>query len=86
MGNIEAPHQCGTCRFWVFGSNQPRNAATFTDDGGECRKRPPQGGHFHVYQRAKGEAKNLDVVSIVSFPFPPTHRLDWCGEWSEKLP
>ena len=73
---------CETCRFWVIGSNMPRNAKSFGPDGGECRKRPPMGGHFHVYQEAKGDGKNLNTVSIVSFPFPPTHRLDWCGEHS----
>lgn len=77
---------CGNCRFWVKGSNQPRNAATFAEGGGECRKNPPQGGHFHVYQQAKGEGENLDVVSIVSFPFPPTHQLDWCGAWEIASP
>lgn len=71
-------YTCETCKFWVKGSNMPRNAATFAPDGGECRKLPPRGGQFHVYQEASGEEK---IVSVVSFPFPPTHRLDWCGEW-----
>jgi hypothetical protein len=77
---------CGNCRHWVRGSNQPRNAASFGPDGGECRKMPPRGGRFDVYQEAKGEGENLNTVSVVNFPFPPTHQLDWCSEWDAPFP
>ncbi len=77
---------CGNCQHWVRGTNQPRHASTFADGGGECRRHTPRGGQFHVYQDAKGEGENLNVVSIVSFPFPPTHQLDWCSEWDAPFP
>lgn len=73
---------CGSCRFWCKGSSQPRNKAQYTDEGGECRKYTPRGGRFDVYQ-TKGSKKDPDLVSIVCFPFPPTHQFDWCGEWEE---
>lgn len=76
---------CGNCRHWVRGSNMPRNATTFGPDGGECRRNPPIGGHFHVYQKAD-VGEDLNRVSIVSFPFPPTHQLDWCSEWDAPFP
>lgn len=77
---------CGNCQHWVRGTNQPRHAESFTDGGGECRRHTPRGGQFYVYQEAHGEGENLNKVSIVSFPFPPTHQLDWCSEWDAPFP
>lgn len=76
---------CANCRHWSKGTNQPRNKESFTDEGGECRKHPPRGGRFDVYQH-KGTKKDLDLVSVVCFPFPPTHQLDWCSEWDACIP
>src|ERR1700722_15674230 len=71
---------CGNCRFWSNGTNQPRNSEVYAEGGGECRKYPPRGGLFHVYQKKQSD-EHHEIVSIVSFPFPPTHQLDWCGEY-----
>ncbi len=70
---------CGNCRHWSKGTNQPGHGDVYADGGGECRKHPPRGGFFHVYQKADGGAS--DLISAIMFPFPPTHQLDWCSEW-----
>lgn len=58
---------CGNCRFWCKGTNQPRNKESFTDEGGECRKYPPQPHEGSglcwecwIYHKVEGTARHAE--------------------------
>lgn len=77
--------KCETCRWWVDKAHMARNEDHFQQDGGECRIRAPSGATVETQSYGpKGQKPNL--ISTVFYIWPPTHRLDWCGEHQPKDP
>jgi hypothetical protein len=69
---------CEICRYWIARDDLPSGHENMGEGFGECRRRSPHGGTFATYTQ---QAKTPKRVSVVAFPFPPTHSKDWCGEF-----